>query len=1031
MSSSFSPSPNKEIVRTALRIAQQAWAQLEELYYDEDCSETYLLNEYLTLCPYVDDESELLVRIKECLRKEEESTNGQLPRSIEEDDDEKLNLHDHQVRTAVRISQRAWNQLEADSQKLSETEVLRRYVKLCPYVDLDHSAVKLVLSILAREDGEEIVKDEEDHANPSTVSRSLFLKDCKQRSQSGNICWILRFLFVDLPFLLILLTYASVRWVDHVHTNYLHPMLQDAVWTEERKDQEFTYYERHCELEDMTTLSGSELFLSDNATAQDAYEHQLLHGFTIFPKVLSEETALNLRAFVTSRNRNLSAGESIFVIENDNRYSFGLGTEEPAVARAITELANHHTLVPALERILGPSPALIEMTAITSAYGAVDQWWHDDVVPSGSAINYARSFGPSYSVFVQLQNTTKEMGATAACPGSHYCSGGDISNVCERHGFQVVQDDTGYWGIGNALLMNMNSWHRGSAHIDPNAQDRVMLILTFAPQPKERAETRMMSQGITFSLRWDMWGHTLADLKQSESYMVQPFATLRALGLFKPLSKNIAWGVDYVSGGVMRMANFDSGFRDDQFEEYLQLGGFHLLPKFLHGAVKDGDGFYEYYRDTLYNCRDLMERVVMGAVALCGIFVLFTTFVSTRGTTTSLFSGVIRYTLLAGACELLFRRAIDHVDQTGWAKDIKAHRRYAPTTHIEERFATDLHGPTSYPNYLDVLIETRYGSRELSMYNDFINGHPGNRKFTNFVEKAAINYKKYPQQLQKAAVSFVVGFVEAEFGRFLKQAPNGRWLWVQSESKTVTDFVQAELMKASSPLLKAMADELRFLKSDLKYGVFRDTVMALKHATPRLVDLQARIIGSKLKPLVPNVRLPSHAIREHTTSISLSPNIFQRSLNMRNCTTNAEAQARGRFIYPPPRDLSEPYAGAWLSQGDTAEGLFDGYFFVGTVEMVTAKGDFDMIYPDGDRNRVNRYTIRRVVPYQVGEQLEVLHDGDYLACQIVEKETANDGQETYRVLLMESGETIDRKYMIEFRRFVGEIRQPQEYESAY
>jgi hypothetical protein len=237
------------------------------------------------------------------------------------------------------------------------------------------------------------------------------------------------------------------------------------------------------------------------------------------------------------------------------------------------ELANHERLRPALEKILGPNPSLIEMTAITSSYGAAAQYWHDDVIPVASAIKYARTFGPSYSVFIQLPNTTREMGATAACPGSHYCSGGSMSDYCDEDDFQVVGDD-GQWRIGDALLMNMDSYHRGSAHIDPDGIDRVMLILTFAPKPNERAESRQMSQGITFSLRWDMWGHTLDDLAHANTAMAKPWATLRALGLFK--LSGYEWGIDYISGGSMRMANGDNGFMREELDAFLGTGRFPL-----------------------------------------------------------------------------------------------------------------------------------------------------------------------------------------------------------------------------------------------------------------------------------------------------------------------------------------------------------------------------------------------------------------------------------------------------------------------
>ena len=66
-------------------------------------------------------------------------------------------------------------------------------------------------------------------------------------------------------------------------------------------------------------------------------------------------------------------------------------------------------------------------------------------------------------------------------------------------------------------------------------------------------ESRQLSQGITFSLRWDMWGHTLSDLAKADTAMTQPWATLRALGLYK--AKDADWGIDFVTGSTHRIAN--------------------------------------------------------------------------------------------------------------------------------------------------------------------------------------------------------------------------------------------------------------------------------------------------------------------------------------------------------------------------------------------------------------------------------------------------------------------------------------------
>ncbi len=47
----------------------------------------------------------------------------------------------------------------------------------------------------------------------------------------------------------------------------------------------------------------------------------------------------------------------------------------------------------------------------TSEFGAEDQFWHQDTLPQGSSFKHARTFVPSYSLFVPLQDTTPEIGA--------------------------------------------------------------------------------------------------------------------------------------------------------------------------------------------------------------------------------------------------------------------------------------------------------------------------------------------------------------------------------------------------------------------------------------------------------------------------------------------------------------------------------------------------------------------------------------------------------------------------------------------
>ena len=75
------------------------------------------------------------------------------------------------------------------------------------------------------------------------------------------------------------------------------------------------------------------------------------------------------------KNKISTPSESLFVISKKHRYSFRLDTSEPRVALAIQELTGNTRLTAALEQLIGPDPALIEMTVITSTYGAQDQGW--------------------------------------------------------------------------------------------------------------------------------------------------------------------------------------------------------------------------------------------------------------------------------------------------------------------------------------------------------------------------------------------------------------------------------------------------------------------------------------------------------------------------------------------------------------------------------------------------------------------------------------------------------------------------------
>ncbi len=307
--------------------------------------------------------------------------------------------------------------------------------------------------------------------------------------------------------------------------------------------------------------------------------------------------------------------------------------------------------------------------------------------------------------------------------------------------------------------MNMNSYHRGARHISKGGEDRVMLILTFVPQPRTRAESRQMAQGITFSLRGDMWGHTLDDLANANTRMTQPWATLRALGVYK--QRDAAWGVDYVNGASMRIANTDNGFREDELPDFME-EGLGILPKFLYGEIDtETEGWREFYLSTLLKCEEFIKTV---NVVAHGAYMLLQSLVMVvglamggRGGSLRRFGWVIvRLVITHAIVYALYLASIEHVDNTQWARDITAGRRF---TNPFYKYDDEFDGLTAWPHRNDVLIETRYKTEALAMYNDYVMAHPGNREWKPLLDSMAplyVNYSGLPPIFRERLAEHIV-----------------------------------------------------------------------------------------------------------------------------------------------------------------------------------------------------------------------------------------------------------------------------------
>ena len=101
----------------------------------------------------------------------------------------------------------------------------------------------------------------------------------------------------------------------------------------------------------------------------------MTHGALLFPQILTPSTAQQLRDYLETRNRiqdQLSWFEKFW--GDIGRLSLGLGVDDdPIIAQALQEVGHHQALHTALEGIVGPDPAIVEISTLTTMLGAQPQ----------------------------------------------------------------------------------------------------------------------------------------------------------------------------------------------------------------------------------------------------------------------------------------------------------------------------------------------------------------------------------------------------------------------------------------------------------------------------------------------------------------------------------------------------------------------------------------------------------------------------------------------------------------------------------
>ena len=864
---------------------------------------------------------------------------------------------------------------------------------------------------------------------PTTGQPSPVTASSSKRSESAKV-WRngLRCLLLEVPLALALGLLLVAHWVRTVHRTYYEPLIERAHRTDAQLVEEYTYYRRDCTESDLSTSDFSDLLfrLPTNSTAAatpSAVETVLQHGAVVLPHVLSAPSVEKLRQYIVHRNAAVTSAERYPVSQGHHRISYGIdATEHPAVAAAVAEIAAHPIVRQTLQDLLGdPDPASAEITAITGYYGCPDQVWHPDTKTEGNALHYARSYSHSYSLFVALQDTSHTMGATDVCPGSQYCSN-SLETLCDANKIRLSGNAPGrsVWRAGDGALLNQHVWHRGSAHRDPNAPERIVFIMSFLARPQwgKTDDVRQLARGTYFHQKWLMWGHTYQDLLDPLRHMRRPFSILRCLSLWKARHRN--WGYDLVSAVFLRFSNgqLESDDLPERFAGRLDQLGFPLA---LRGRIlleEDGSTEQKVAWTTFFS--ETIERswqFALGAYAL--VLAVYLVIVAVAGAVAAIRtrSSTVRGPTAAKIVQASARRGLTvhlslgvlaayahwRVVSSEWAHNVRAGRALMrpfppidPSAYeaVGRLSFTDaaanagiFKGLTTWPQRNDVLLGTRYDARFLGSYDRWLDFHPGNAALRPEIRAVAPWYASQVRawlsfssslslppplgavpalQASVALPRAVLEHLRREVGRhgggggrLLKQDPRtGNWR-VLTENEAF-DALHEELVSVSHSAIMAVRKELDYAVASARFGLSRGTAMA-RRDLGSLLWLKQRILRTgdcRMGPCRP-------------TRVATPPSVGSRSFRVTPFRRSVVLSLRDAALLP--RRSSTPADAEPLLRPGTVVNVhfpLDGYYYPGAILSVNEAEDKAYVsYFNGDYEEVKLARVAVRAPVVEGSRV--------------------------------------------------------------
>jgi Phytanoyl-CoA dioxygenase (PhyH) len=699
---------------------------------------------------------------------------------------------------------------------------------------------------------------------------------------SSMIFKILRLFFLALPLYATFILLLAIHGLRIVYQGPLSKLLtslqlvpdhQDENGLYLARDPEITYYNRQCHLDDISTRDANDLLIHDDHTRQQRKDVMMNHGAVVMKNILSHNTSAQLRDYLERRHdtfmendMTLPWNELFWNGGDGSRLSLGIGPEDdPIIAQALHEVGHNTQLEETLTAILGPNPALVEVSTLTTMHGAKHQGIHTDSDYFGSSVLYARTFLHSYTMFVALQHTTAKLGATTLCPGTHLCANEDLSKVCmapapdgQRNSFEASSNghtglDRGALLEGDAMMFNQNVWHRGPRNKDPERPfNRAMFILTFISQRDfEKGDVRQQGWGTYYYMRHSMWGQAFHDLKNVlKGGMSLPVRFLKAYGLYSTPSSGNGHAMPWLEHWARQMANEMDFFTAAELNEFQEMLQASILPKKILGD-HEKDDWGEYLAETMDNAVAWIDEIYLWVLFLYLVthLVAYSLFAFTSKNDTANSSGDSRWIV---AMEFLLQLVVGHfllvgIFSIGFSSIMTQSPLFKrigngyifrkPFTILDDTAVREhLQGrTTTVPDRMDVLIGSRFDTPYLASMNDMLDYHPGNKEWNRIIQDTAgFPLVDVASQVLVDQVTSIAKPLHGVPRRFLLQDHATGFWTVMSKAEAETEAKRA-LKMAEAPLIAELTSYWKEVLADSRFGLFRETAMG-KVWTPKTVE---------------------------------------------------------------------------------------------------------------------------------------------------------------------------------------------------